>query len=136
MRNHPNLNILQYWKENRHRFGVLTYMAMDVLSIPKTTVASKCFFNIGSHIINKYRSCLFPNNPLYYSFCVIFSYNHVLFTKQNSCAKKRHMIFQFFKSLGEANIRKKNAKLNILGFLFKSMPISLTNYKKPCFLCM
>lgn len=37
IKSHHNLNVLQYWNENIYRFGALTYMAMDVLSIPITS---------------------------------------------------------------------------------------------------
>ncbi|CAN6893265.1 unnamed protein product [Brassica oleracea] len=62
MRSHPNLKVLQYWKENRYRFGALTYMAMDVLRIPITAVASESSFSICSQVISKYQIRLLPSN--------------------------------------------------------------------------
>ena len=62
MSDYPDMDVLGYWKKNRHRLRILVNMACDILSIPITTVASESSFSIGSRILSKYRSRLLSSN--------------------------------------------------------------------------
>ncbi|CAL5199080.1 unnamed protein product [Lathyrus oleraceus] len=57
-----HLDVLQWWKNTRHKFPELSVMTRDLLSIPIATVASESFFSIGSRVLNKYRNRLLSEN--------------------------------------------------------------------------
>ncbi|KAK4568458.1 hypothetical protein RGQ29_004027 [Quercus rubra] len=59
---HMDLDILEYWESHCGRFLELSLMARDIMSIPITTVALEFAFRIGGQILDKYRSCLLPQN--------------------------------------------------------------------------
>lgn len=57
-----DLDALQYWKLNKHRFCEVARMACDILSISITTMPSKSSLSIGGCIYNKYIKCLHLEN--------------------------------------------------------------------------
>ncbi|KAH1213207.1 putative AC transposase [Glycine max] len=57
-----DLDALQYWKLNKHRFYEVARMACDILSISITTMPSKSSLSIGGCIYNKYIKCLHLEN--------------------------------------------------------------------------
>lgn len=57
-----HLDVLQWWKNTRHKFPKLSVMARDLLSIFITTVASESSFSIGFRVLNKYINRLLSEN--------------------------------------------------------------------------
>ena len=53
-----NLDVLEWWKVNGHKYPTISRMARDVLAIPASTVASESAFSTGSRVISDYRSHL------------------------------------------------------------------------------
>ncbi|KAH6757669.1 hypothetical protein C2S52_023340 [Perilla frutescens var. hirtella] len=52
---------IAWWKMNNSKYGILSRMACDVLSVPITTVASKSTFSAGSRVIDPHRASLGVN---------------------------------------------------------------------------
>ncbi|CAL1354814.1 unnamed protein product [Linum trigynum] len=53
-----DLNVIEWWKEQRMRYKVLPRMACDVLAIPITSVASEAAFSAGVRVIDPNRASL------------------------------------------------------------------------------
>ena len=49
---------LAWWKEKSMKFRILSKLAVNVLVVPITTVASKTTFSVGGRVIDPYRSSL------------------------------------------------------------------------------
>ena len=54
--NSTSFNVLEWWKNNSHKYPILSKMAGDILAIPISTVASESTFSAGGRIIDEYRS--------------------------------------------------------------------------------
>ncbi|XP_031106232.1 zinc finger BED domain-containing protein RICESLEEPER 2-like [Ipomoea triloba] len=55
-----NFCCLDWWKMNRLQYPILSRMAVDILAIPVSTVASEATFSAGTRVIDSYRASLLP----------------------------------------------------------------------------
>ncbi|KAG6470265.1 hypothetical protein ZIOFF_071330 [Zingiber officinale] len=51
----------EWWKMNRMQYLILSKMAVDILAIPVSSVASEATFSVGTRVIDYYRSSLSPD---------------------------------------------------------------------------
>ncbi|KAG8491642.1 hypothetical protein CXB51_014985 [Gossypium anomalum] len=58
--NSSSFNLLLWWKMNSPRFPILAQMALDILAIPISTVASESAFSTGGRVLDSFRSSLTP----------------------------------------------------------------------------
>ncbi|XP_050217897.1 zinc finger BED domain-containing protein RICESLEEPER 2-like [Mercurialis annua] len=54
------LEVLTWWKQNAHRFPILSKLARDILGVPISTVASESAFSTGGRVLDCFRSSLTP----------------------------------------------------------------------------
>lgn len=59
---YQDLDVLEHWKNQKHRYPILSLMTCDVLAIPITNVASESALSIGARVLTKYRSFTLPEN--------------------------------------------------------------------------
>ncbi|KAK3041016.1 hypothetical protein RJ639_026728 [Escallonia herrerae] len=52
------VDVIGWWKANNLKYKILSKMAVDILSIPITTVASEAAFSTGGRVIDPYRASL------------------------------------------------------------------------------
>ncbi|XP_044473983.1 uncharacterized protein LOC123202219 [Mangifera indica] len=57
--NSTDFYVLHWWRDNQYKYKVLSQMAVDILAIPITTVASESAFSAGNRVIDPYRILLF-----------------------------------------------------------------------------
>ncbi|KNA26118.1 hypothetical protein SOVF_000340 [Spinacia oleracea] len=53
-----DMDILDWWKMNAHRYPILARLARDVLAVPISTVASESAFSAGGRHLDQFRSSL------------------------------------------------------------------------------
>ncbi|KAL4587067.1 hypothetical protein LXL04_011717 [Taraxacum kok-saghyz] len=52
------VHMLDFWKSQQYRYPELAKLAMDILCVPVSTVASESAFSLGGRILNAYRSSM------------------------------------------------------------------------------
>ncbi|KAF6171952.1 hypothetical protein GIB67_011849 [Kingdonia uniflora] len=60
VKNDDCLDVLVWWHEKVSTYHALAVMAREVLSIPVTSVASECTFNMAGRILDPFQSSLTP----------------------------------------------------------------------------
>ncbi|KAL6547601.1 hypothetical protein OROHE_009306 [Orobanche hederae] len=55
-----DLDALDWWRLNGHRYPIISRMARDILAIPLSTVASESAFSAGGRTFDQFRSSLNP----------------------------------------------------------------------------
>ena len=53
-----NLDVLKWWKENQSTFLILSRFALDVLSVPISTISSKSAFGMSGRVLDDRRMSL------------------------------------------------------------------------------
>ncbi|KAL4563638.1 hypothetical protein LXL04_027683 [Taraxacum kok-saghyz] len=53
-----HIHMLDFWKAQQYRYPELAKLAMDILCVPVSTVASESAFSFGGRILNAYRSSM------------------------------------------------------------------------------
>ncbi|KAK1434793.1 hypothetical protein QVD17_00551 [Tagetes erecta] len=56
-----SFHILDYWKAQQYRYPDVARLAMDILCVPVSTVASESAFSLGGRILDQYRNSTLPS---------------------------------------------------------------------------
>ncbi|KAL3519722.1 hypothetical protein ACH5RR_017871 [Cinchona calisaya] len=57
----PDIDVLRFWKAHQYHYPEFFKMALDILAIPITTVASESAFSIEGQVLDQYRTLLKPD---------------------------------------------------------------------------
>ncbi|CAN1279527.1 Zinc finger BED domain-containing protein DAYSLEEPER [Linum perenne] len=58
VKNKSEFNVIEWWKDNREKYKILSKMACDIMVIPITSVASEAVFSTGGRVIDPSRASL------------------------------------------------------------------------------
>ncbi|CAH1412630.1 unnamed protein product [Lactuca virosa] len=56
-----SINILEFWQSQQYRYPELAKLAMNILCVPVSTVASESTFSLGGRVLNEYQSSMKPD---------------------------------------------------------------------------